>query len=135
MLVTDIKSLTLTKYTAPKLPWPISLRSVKSFSGSSLKKSSAISGSLRLPARLVDGILLGNQLSDSNFILLSQSLVHLYEGSHVGINYCRETRKETSQEKQKLLRIINVRSFFNSTYKIISGLELHWEASVVYSNS
>ncbi len=28
----------LTKYTAPKLPWPISLRSEKSFSGSSLKR-------------------------------------------------------------------------------------------------
>lgn len=41
----------LTKYTAPKLPWPISRRSEKSFSGSSLKKSSATSGSFRLPAR------------------------------------------------------------------------------------
>lgn len=132
MLVTDIKPLTLTKYTAPKLPWPISLRSVKSFSGSSLKKSSAISGSFRLPARLVDGILLGNQFSDSNFILLSQSLVHLYEWSHAGINYCREIRKEKSQEKQKLLRIISIRSFSDSIYKIISGLDFHWEGNVVY---
>lgn len=131
MLVNDMKPLTLTKYTAPKLPWPISLRSMKSFSGSSLKKSSAISGSLRLPALLVDGILLGNQLSDSNFILLSQSLVHLYEWSHVGINYCREIRKEKSQEKQKLLRIISLRSFSNRTHKIISGLEFHWEESMV----
>lgn len=48
---------TRTKYTAPKLPWPISRRSEKSFSGSSLKKRSAISGSLRLPARLVEGML------------------------------------------------------------------------------
>lgn len=47
----------LTKYTAPKLPWPISRKSEKSFSGSSLKKSSAISGSFRLPARLLLGIM------------------------------------------------------------------------------
>lgn len=46
----------LTKYTAPKLPWPISLRSVKNFSGSSLQKSSATSGSFRLPARTLDGM-------------------------------------------------------------------------------
>lgn len=47
----------LTKYTAPKLPCPISRRSEKSFSGSSLKKRSAISGSFRLPARLLLGIM------------------------------------------------------------------------------
>lgn len=47
----------LTKYTAPKLPCPISRRSAKSFSGSSLKKRSAISGSFRLPARLLLGIM------------------------------------------------------------------------------
>ena len=110
MLVTDIKPLTLTKYTAPKLPWPISLRSVKSFSGSSLKKSSAISGSFRLPARLVDGILLGNQFSDSNFILLSQSLVHLYEWSHAGINYWREIREKKKSGKAKTTK---------NNYKII----------------
>ncbi|MEQ2164746.1 hypothetical protein GOODEAATRI_009982, partial [Goodea atripinnis] len=39
------------------LPWPISRRSEKSFSGSSLKNSSATSGSLRLPALPEDGIL------------------------------------------------------------------------------
>lgn len=49
----------LTKYTAPKLPWPISLRSEKRFSGSSLKKRSAISGSFRLPARAALGMLGG----------------------------------------------------------------------------
>lgn len=37
---------------------------MKSFSGSSLKKSSAISGSFRLPALLVDGILLGSEPTD-----------------------------------------------------------------------
>lgn len=47
----------LTKYTAPKLPCPISRKSEKSFSGSSLKKSSAISGSFRLPARALLGIM------------------------------------------------------------------------------
>lgn len=47
----------LTKYTAPKLPWPISRRSEKSFSGSSLKKSSATSGSFRLPARPPAGMM------------------------------------------------------------------------------
>ncbi len=49
----------LTKYTAPKLPWPISLRSEKSFSGSSLKKRSAIPGSFRLPVRAALGMLGG----------------------------------------------------------------------------
>lgn len=60
MLVTRSKAdglpVLLTKYTAPKLPWPISRRSVNSFSGSSLQNRSATSGSFRLPARAFEGM-------------------------------------------------------------------------------
>lgn len=47
----------LTKYTAPKLPWPISCRSQKTSSGSSLKKRLANSASFSPPFRVDDGIM------------------------------------------------------------------------------
>lgn len=78
----------LTKYTAPKLPWPISRRSAKSFSGSSLQKRSARSGSFRLPARALEGMARAWQTERMTGWRSWKSRVHLYSSTNSWVWVC-----------------------------------------------